>query len=925
MIKLTTIKLDIVWLEAQTGGYFIWAENEAGMNLPPSEWVPLLFAWHEATFFGTRLDVSEWEGRVGVFLSAWTALDFFFRTPHASLADIEWSQEASWAAKAAQQLFAAIKGGAFKPDYFGWRQGQTAWAAGGDDRANQWLTAALNELIETNDDLRTAWGALSEQYPLLKSAENEALPFNEDVWLERIGWRKDDTPFTVGLRLSEPENDSDEWALDIVLRDKAKPERLVVWMKGNETTPPKQWRNSLDRIQREIELWLGIAPELQDANQNELLSHLTEAEAWQFLTDTSLRLAEAGTEVLLPSWWKELQKTNPKLKMKVKSSVGNSEQSFVGLDQLIQFDWKLATGGLELSEAEFRRLVEENRRLIQIHGKWVKLDPAFIKQMQTLMNTVKEKGLSFADVLANEFRKEAEMPSEENEDDPLQDVSIELNRHLETMILRLKQVETVPTVAIPEGFNGELRPYQKKGMEWLAFLRQYGLGALLADDMGLGKTVQTIAYLLVTRQEETEQPMLIICPTSVLGNWQKEFQRFAPDLRVYLHHGAKRASAEAFPDFARESDVVITSYNLAHLDQAQLASVTWHALCLDEAQNIKNAYTKQARAVKTLNAKHRIALTGTPIENRLTELWSIFDFLNPGYLGGLNKFREHFVNPIEKENDKAKIRHVQQLIRPFFMRRTKHDPEVELNLPAKQEQKEYCPLTSEQASLYEQIIEETFQDIESKSGIERRGYILSLLTKLKQICNHPALYLKEDNAQDLIPRSHKSEKLVEIVTAIREREESCLIFTQYVAMGKMIASILSERLQEPISFLHGGVKKTERDRMIERFQNEERHVIILSLKAGGTGLNLTAANHVIHYDRWWNPAVENQATDRAHRIGQKRFVHVHKLITTGTLEEKIDEMLERKQALSDDIIQSEHWITELPTAELRELFMLRHA
>lgn len=921
MIKTTTLTLHTVVTEDKL--FFLWVENENRFVVPVNDWTPLLFSWHDETFFGTMLEEMEYNGKQGVALTPWKALDFFARKPFSSLAEVTFSDETDYYKKTAIKLFQALRDGTFRPSFAFWKDGIFGWEV--DKHSNEyergWLTAALRELFSEDETIREAWTAIREQYPLLDADGRESFISQEKFWLERIGWQKDDTPFTVGLRLREPEDDEELWSLDITLRCKNNPDELHIFKKENVSELPKRWRASLHRIDEECDYWFRVDDSLQDKN-GELRTSLTEIDVWLFLTETSVQLAESGTEVLLPAWWKELQASEPKLKVKVKSSVGQSQQSFVGLNQLIDFDWKLATGGIDLSEEEFQKLIEQNRRLIRVNGRWVKLDPTFIDKIQTIMKQVNETGVTFADLLTRELIVD---DNEDDADHPLQHVTFELNKHLINMIKQLTETKQLPSVPVPKELNGELRPYQKTGMEWLLFLRKYGLGALLADDMGLGKTIQTIAYSLAIKdRERPKQPILIICPTSVLGNWQREFQRFAPSLSVLLHYGPNRATKTTLAENTKDIDIVITSYNLAHLDEDVLTSIDWQAVCLDEAQNIKNAYTKQAKAVKQLKAKHRIALTGTPIENRLTELWSIFEFLNPGYFGSLRTFREKYVLPIEREDDREKMKHVQQLIRPFFMRRSKLDPDIELNLPDKLEQKEYCPLTAEQASLYEQIIEDTFREIDKRTGIERSGFVLSMLTKLKQICNHPALFLKEDSQEQLHERSHKTKKLVELVTDIRERGESCLIFTQYIAMGNLLQTLLAKTFQTNISFLHGGLSKAERDRIVERFQQGEEHILILSLKAGGTGLNLTAANHVIHYDRWWNPAVENQATDRAHRIGQQRFVHVHKLITTGTLEEKIDEMLERKQLLSDEIIQSENWITELPTEELRELFTLRH-
>ncbi|UJF36519.1 DEAD/DEAH box helicase [Paenibacillus hexagrammi] len=449
--------------------------------------------------------------------------------------------------------------------------------------------------------------------------------------------------------------------------------------------------------------------------------------------------------------------------------------------------------------------------------------------------------------------------------------------------------------------------------------------------MGLGKTIQWITYLLSVKEwEKPETPSLLVCPTSVLGNWQMELKRFAPTLNVHLHYGPQRLKGDAFKENLKDIDLVLTSYTLSHLDEAELSAISWNSICLDEAQNIKNAYTKQASAIRRLDGYHRIALTGTPIENRLTELWSIFDFANPGYLGTIREFTHRYVNAIERTRDTDTINKVQKLIRPFLLRRVKKDPAIQLDLPEKNESKTFVSLTAEQGSLYENYIQDMFERLDKLSAMERRGLILAALTKLKQVCNHPALMLKEGLAAPWSGCSNKLERLLEMVQELRQEGDKCLIFTQFVETGHLLQHVLQQELSEPVLFLHGGTSKTARDEMIAHFQDasvpaaEQRSIFILSLKAGGIGLNLTAANHVFHYDRWWNPAVENQATDRAFRIGQTRHVQVHKFVTLGTLEERIDEMIERKLGLSQQIVGTgENWITELTTDELRDLFSLR--
>lgn len=653
-----------------------------------------------------------------------------------------------------------------------------------------------------------------------------------------------------------------------------------------------------------------------------MISRLSETDAWEFLTEASETLVGLGVEILLPSWWQAMKNANLKVKARVKGS-SSYRQSFVGLQAMLDYDWRFSMNGVDLSEVEFQQLVEEKRRLVFVRGRWIKLDPQFIRQIQDLMKKAEKQGLHVRDLLEQEL-----LPEDPAAEDDLENpkafarIQIEMNRQWKQMMKQLSEVNEIPEEPVPATLHGELRPYQQFGMSWLLFLRRCGFGATLADDMGLGKTVQLLSYLLSVKERGETGPSLIVCPTSVLGNWQKEIERFAPSLKVYLHYGPSRPKEEEFKQMAEDVDIVLSSYGLTHLDQDDFEKLTWSTIAIDEAQNIKNANTKQSRAVRKLKGRHHIALTGTPMENRLTELWSIFDFTNHGYLGSLGQFQKRFVLPIEKDGEKEKIEQLQSLIRPFLLRRTKKDQEVALNLPDKQEQKEYCPLTAEQASLYEQLVRDTFAQIEQLSGFERKGLILQMLGRLKQLCNHPALYLKEEQPTHLLERSTKLEKLSDLVDAVLDQGESCLIFTQYIQMGEIIRSHLKKKFKIEVPFLNGSIPKAQRDTMIERFQNREFPVFLLSLKAGGTGLNLTAANHVVHYDRWWNPAVENQATDRAYRIGQNRFVHVHKLISTGTLEEKIDAMLEKKQSLNEQIIQSENWLTELTTNELHDLIQL---
>ncbi|ASS98023.1 ATP-dependent helicase [Geobacillus thermocatenulatus] len=887
----------------------------------PSSWVSPLLAWHEETFYGTMIDIEDDIVR----LSPWQALTLFALRPHSRFSVIEWADEFTarleeWA----RHIWNGLGERRFLPDASLWKNtggawseaGRTRWRGADDDPdpfVATWRSLAIADWLSRDPELRGIWGDIVRAYPLIASPSGQWIG-TEDDWLEQIGWLGDRPPFTVGLRLVEPPEDGDAWTLEAVFI--AIDDSVI----ASARDIPRAWRPYESSIQRAIRRICAIVPWL-DAGEG-LRTELSNEEAWRFLSEDSLKLTEAGVRLLLPDWWHDIRQAQLSIKAKLSPSV-NAESLF-GLERLADFDWRVATNGIELTEEEFAALAEQKRRLIRLRGQWLILDPALVRRAQALMEKAKKEGVPIHDIVAQTLLSEAE-EREEATDESIP-IHIDVHDQFRAFIRQLQQLDGLPKANVPPSFRGTLRPYQQRGVDWLVFLRRFGFGACLADDMGLGKTVQLLAYLAHVKEiERPDTPALLICPTSVIGNWQKECARFTPDLRVYVHHGPNRAKNDAFVQTAGEADLVITSYNLAHLDHDDLKQMHWHVICLDEAQNIKNAQTKQARAIRRLSGKHKIALSGTPVENRLGELWSIFHFLNPGYLGSAAEFERRFAGPIEKEGDARKKAALQTLIRPFLLRRTKTDEAVALNLPDKLEQKEYCPLTAEQAALYEQLVNDTLERAKEASPFARRGLILQMLNGVKQICDHPALYLKERRPRQLVERSHKLEKLIELIEQIRANDESCLIFTQYVRMGEMIQQLLSDLFDEPVLFLHGGVPKQTRDRMVDEFQAKKAPIFLLSLKAGGTGLNLTAANHVIHFDRWWNPAVENQATDRAYRIGQTKFVHVHKLITVGTIEEKIDEMLEQKQALADLITEGEAWITELSDDELRGLLALSAA
>ncbi len=633
-----------------------------------------------------------------------------------------------------------------------------------------------------------------------------------------------------------------------------------------------------------------------------------------------------------------------------KSSMGN-----LGVNSIVEYDWRIALGDYELSEKEFKKLSQLKVPLMNIQGNWFELSPEDLMKVQQLfeeetpgtqkkkepkknkteieaLHEMKEMKLNeltrsftksrpLGDVLrmgVKEQENVAELPILKIEGDKEFNQFMDGMRHPE----KIKKLEKIPH------FHGKLRPYQRKGVNWLNFMRRYGLGACLADDMGLGKTIQIIALFLhekfnLSSQKETLKA-LVICPLSVLGNWKREINRFAPDLKVFIHHENNRLEEGDLHNIRNlKQDVVLTTYGLALGDKHLFQIPRWNSVILDESQNIKNHQAKTTRAVKKIKAGHKLALTGTPIENRLSELWSLMDFLNPGLLGRITEFKRKFIKPIEREHDKTRAAKLKRLIQPFILRRLKTDKKIIKDLPEKMEMDVYCNLTREQATLYDATVNDMIQKIEEEDGIKRRGLILSTITKLKQICNHPAQFLHSN--KKLKNRSGKLMRLGEMVSEAISEGDKVLIFSQFKEMGKIIKRYLGRMFQVKIPFLHGGVPQKKRDKMVQTFQSKsmEHPIFVVSLKAGGTGLNLTAANNVFHYDRWWNPAVENQATDRAYRIGQTKNVNVYKFTCMGTIEEKIMETIEKKRKLADQIIGSgEGWITELSTEELKSLMKL---
>ncbi len=641
--------------------------------------------------------------------------------------------------------------------------------------------------------------------------------------------------------------------------------------------------------------------------------------AYQFLREAAPLLEESGYGVLAPSWWnRPTSRHSLRLRLRpARPSQGKTAtRAGLGTGALVEFDWQAALGGEPLTREEFERLAALKTPLVNLRGQWVDLRP---EDLQSVLQAWEAGQRAGATTLADALHVQAEAAA-----GGLAVETVEASGWIGAL-LGNGGAGKLATLPQPAAFQGTLRPYQAHGFSWLDFLRRCGLGACLADDMGLGKTPQCLAALLQRRAGAggAVAAALLVCPPSVVENWRREAARFAPELRVLVHHGPARARGDAFMARAAESDLVVTTYALVHRDVETLRQVEWDALVHDEAQNVKNPETRQSRAVRALQAGWRAALSGTPVENRLRELWSIMQFLNPGYLGPEATFQRRFAVPIERYGDDARAATLRRLIEPFVLRRLKTDPAVIRDLPEKVEQKVFCPLTREQATLYEAVVRDMLQQVEEAEGMGRRGLVLSTLLRLKQVCNHPAHFLGDESP--LPERSGKLNRLEELLDEALAVGDRALLFTQFAEMGRALQRHLRDRFGTEVLFLHGGVPRPKRDQMVARFQEADGPaVMVLSLKAGGVGLNLTRANQVFHFDRWWNPAVENQATDRAFRIGQRRNVLVHKFVCTGTVEERIDALIESKTALAERIVGTgEGRITELSTGELRELFTLR--
>ncbi|WP_395649428.1 DEAD/DEAH box helicase [Planktothrix agardhii] len=740
--------------------------------------------------------------------------------------------------------------------------------------------------------------------------------------------------FATAFHLHPPTEYNPNWQLEYCLQAIDQPEFIVnsniVW---NHPVDSFNYRGrTIKHPQETLLKGLGLASKLYPVIETSLQQarpqscSLNPLQAYQFLKSYAWRFTDSGLGVILPPSLANREGWASRLGLSIKAETPKLKTNErLGLKSLFNFKWQLSIGGQTMTKAEFDRLVAKESPLVEINGEWVELRESDIRSAKIFFSQRKdEMTLSLEDALrlsTGDTQMIEKLPV----------VNFEAGGKLQELLNTLTNNRNLEPIPNPKDFQGELRPYQARGAGWLSFLEKWGLGACLADDMGLGKTIEFIAFLLhLKEQNSLENPVLLVCPTSVLGNWEREVKKFSPTLKVMVHHGDKRAKGKNFAKIIQDKNLVITSYPLTFRDEKELQGVTWQGLVLDEAQNIKNPDAKQSKTVRNINASFKIALTGTPVENRLSELWSIMDFLNPGYLGQRLFFQRRFAIPIEKYGDTDSLKILRSLVQPFILRRLKTDKDIIQDLPEKQENIVFCLLTTEQATLYQKIVDDSLAKIDDAEGIQRRGMILALLVKLKQLCNHPVLIeakVKNSKKSDIIKTQYsgKLQRLTEMLDEVLAEGDRALIFTQFAEWGKVLQPYLEDYFNREILFLYGSTSKNKREEMIDRFQNDPQAppIMILSLKAGGVGLNLTRANHVFHFDRWWNPAVENQATDRVFRIGQTRNVQVHKFVCTGTLEEKIHDLIESKKALAEQVVSAgEDWLTALDTDQLRNLLIL---
>ena len=728
-------------------------------------------------------------------------------------------------------------------------------------------------------------------------------------------------PWRFFIRLEEPFEEEGAWTLSWHLQSTRDLSLIIPaervwsptraereWFERTQTNPRLYMLQILGRLAAELP---AVASGLHTPCPCECA--MTLDELFDFLHNHLARIMDMGIQVQFPKTWGQIS-DRPKLSVRanVREEGAFQAGSKIGMSDMLDVDWSVALGGDLLTEEEFAMLTELKTPLANLRGRWVVIYRDEVEKITAALKKLPEK-IERREALLSSLRQEYM-------DAPLSEVAG--SQWLSDVHALLSASTPLEESPAPEGFAGKLRPYQAKGFFWLERLTKLGMGACLADDMGLGKTVQTLALIKEMRSGGELRPVLLICPTSVMENWRREAERFVPGMKTIVHHGLKRNKSGAFTAEKLAGALVISSYSLLYRDNTLFSKIEWAGAVLDEAQNIKNPDTRQARAASSLRADWHVALTGTPVENHVGDMWSIMEFLMPGLMPNRAKFSREILRPVQAGEKKA-MEKVRRMTAPFILRRLKSDKEIISDLPEKIESREFCPLTREQATLYGAVTSSLEKELSGASGIKRKGIVLGAITALKQICDHPLLYLKDKS--EIGGRSGKIARIAELAEEMIAAGDRALIFTQYAEMGGLLKKFIQETFGREALFLHGGVPREKRDEMVRRFQQEDKgpSFFILSLKAGGTGLNLTRANHVIMFDRWWNPAVEQQAVDRAYRIGQSSSVQVHYFCCRGTLEEKIEELIDEKRELAEMVVGSgEARLSELSDSDLKELFML---
>jgi superfamily II DNA or RNA helicase len=758
-----------------------------------------------------------------------------------------------------------------------------------------WLSCVWDRLNRTfSKEIKNYQGSVVEYF----ISKNPNIHFAGKVYFHLVESRKEEYPFAfMATYAAEP---------SVTGKAKHLPLKNALMEYGQNSKKLLEMLSTVNKATQQSSFVSGLV----ETGEIFYPIGLNPDEAYTFLKEVPL-YESAGILCRIPNWWRKKAEA---LKMSV--SIGTKAPSLVGLDALVDFNVHLSLGGEAITPEELKKLISESEGLAFIKGKWVEVDSERLRETLAAYESAQREAqrgdLTMMEAMRMQLSAEKVLHVKEN----ICEVEVSNGEWLETVFTQLRRPDTIKAVECGPDFNAILRDYQQKGLAWLCTMKELGLGACLADDMGLGKTIQVIALLNSIQMIKKEKVLLII-PASLIGNWTSEITRFAPNLEYYVMHPQESKNIIEMNDSS--GGIYITTYGML-LRLNFIENTEWDMIILDEAQAIKNPGTKQSKIVKQLKTKSRIALTGTPVENRLSDLWSIFDFLNKGLLGSAKEFTEFTKKLKENKDGYAKLK---QMVSPFILRRLKTDKNIIADLPEKIEMKTYSTLSKKQAVLYSSMVDELQRKLETTEGIERKGLVLAALMKFKQICNHPDQYLGQETYAE--NESGKYARLREICETIYEKRERVIVFTQFKEITVPLAAFLKLVFQHEGLVLHGGTPVARRKDIVAKFQGHEYvPFMVLSIKAGGVGLNLTAANHVVHFDRWWNPAVESQATDRAFRIGQKKNVLVHKFITKGTVEEKIDQMIEEKSSITKEILpdMNEGWITEMDNRQLMELFRL---